>query len=310
MVSTNKYNVFRQGDSTFVVEFTVKFAYVEKFSDVFESIADVVSSFEYMESKDVESRPDDIWMVQLYFEHGCNEEKVTQQIGELASDLGVTIGGVNCYYLDDRDWVTEVQQSFPAITIGRYFIHSSFYGGKKPTNKYRLLINPARAFGTGEHETTKGCLLAISCLSKKRNFHNILDMGCGSGILAIAMAKAWKKPVLASDIDQQAVRTTKENALLNQVDQFVSASLADGYKSKLIIESGPYDLITSNILAKPLKKFAHELSANLTNDGVAILSGLLAHQERMVLAAYRAQGLHLIKRIKFNCWHTLVVGRR
>ncbi|MGH6979877.1 MAG: 50S ribosomal protein L11 methyltransferase, partial [Stellaceae bacterium] len=166
----------------------------------------------------------------------------------------------------------------------------------------------ATAFGTGEHATTRGCLLATDHV--KRPPRRILDMGCGTGILAIAAAKLWHRDVLATDIDPESVRVTRVNAKVNGVANAVRAEISPGYRHREIARRAPFNLVLANILARPLMDMAPDLARVLAPGGMAVLSGLLARQEAAVLAAHRAQGLYLVTRIALEGWHTLVVANR
>lgn len=207
-----------------------------------------------------------------------------------------------------RDWVTENQAGFPPLRAGRFFIHGSHYRGAIPRDAIPILIDAATAFGTGEHATTRGCLLATAHVARRPR--RILDMGCGTGILAIAAAKRWRMPVLACDIDPEAVRVTRINARRNRLARAIHAATAPGYRRRSIAGRAPYDLVFANILARPLIEMAADLARVLAPGGVAVLSGLLARQETAVLAAHRAQGLYLVARIALEGWHTLVVAKR
>jgi ribosomal protein L11 methyltransferase len=215
--------------------------------------------------------------------------------------------------LPPRDWVRENRESFPPRRIGRYFIHGTHHRGGAPAGKIGLLIDAATAFGTGEHATTSGCLIALDRLARRGRRRNVLDMGTGTGILAIAACKTWRltaSAALAVDIDGGAVRVARENACRNGVAGGVRVRWSAGYRGRTVRERRPYDLVFANILARPLALMARDLAIALAADGVAVLSGLLARQERFVLAAHRPHRLQLCHRIVIDGWHTLVVRRR
>jgi ribosomal protein L11 methyltransferase len=212
--------------------------------------------------------------------------------------------------LPARDWIAENQASFPPLTAGRYLIHGRHFRPALPGGRIGLCIDAATAFGTGDHATTRGCLLALDDLAKRRRRHRTLDMGTGTGILAIAAAKTWPGRAWARDVDPEAVRVAAENAAGNGVGARVAVRRADGYGDRELRRGGPFDLIFANILARPLVRMAPQLARALVPGGIAVLSGLLARQESAVLAAHRLQGLALIGRIAIDGWHTLVLRRR
>ncbi|MFV9875880.1 MAG: 50S ribosomal protein L11 methyltransferase [Rickettsiales endosymbiont of Dermacentor nuttalli] len=300
-------NPFNQSKYTWLTEITINFSYIEAFALIFEDITLSISYFELEGNGSFDSKPNDLWILQLYFDTYPSKEIIYDRLAIIATNLKITIPKFSTSLVQDIDWVKHTQESFPPFRIGNFFVHSSSFNEKSPTNVHMLKINAGRAFGTGEHETTSCCLLAISQLAKKYQFYNMLDMGCGSGILAIAQAKTWKQPVHAVDIDIQSVITSKHNIHINKIHKLVRTKQSNGYNSKYIVNNGPYDLIISNILAKPLVKFAPYLVNNLTKGGIVVLSGLLAKQEKMVLNAHRMQGLKLIYRIRKNAWTTLVL---
>ncbi len=212
--------------------------------------------------------------------------------------------------LPDTDWLAESLRSFPPIDAGRFQLRGSHIDEPALPGRITLTVDAGAAFGSGEHASTKGCLLALDGLLKHRRFANILDMGCGSGVLALALAKAQPVKALAVDIDDQAARIAGENAKLNGVGTRVKTAASNGYKSRLVHRHAPYDLIFANILARPLARMAEPLAAHLAPGGVAILAGLLNRQERLVLAAHRAQGLSLVGRIRLDGWSALIIGNR
>jgi ribosomal protein L11 methyltransferase len=210
----------------------------------------------------------------------------------------------------ERDWLAENQASFPPLVAGRYFIHGSHHQGGTPAGRIGLRIDAATAFGTGEHATTRSCLLALDRLARRGRRRRVLDMGTGTGILAIAAAKTWRRPVQARDIDAESVKVTARNAAVNGVAGLVDVRRSDGYRDRFLRRAGRFDLVVANILARPLSLMAKDLARALAPGGVAVLSGLLARHEPAVLAAHRAQGLHLRRRIAIAGWHTLVLASR
>lgn len=232
--------------------------------------------------------------------------------GRLASALaeaGIDAGALIIDRVPDTDWVAESRKHMKPVRVGRFFVYPRHHSGKVAANGVGILIDPGLAFGTGSHETTRGCLLALDALARGRRYRRPLDLGCGSGVQAIAMAKLWHRPVLATDIDPVAARVTGENARVNGVGGIVHAVAADGLGHRAITARSPYDIIVANILAKPLTRLAPQIAAHLARRGRVVLSGLLPYQEPALRSAYRRQGLRLSRRIVLNGWHTLIMKK-
>ena len=281
---------------------------VEAFEQAFGGLAGVISSYEY------EGGP--LWAVEGLFAHPPSRADLIQRIALAAQAAGVAEPALQVAAVPAKDWLSESVASFPPIAAGRFYIHGDHIAGPFPAGKIRLCVNAATAFGSGEHESTRGCLLALDALFRKgRGMVGngaMLDMGCGTGILALAMAKARKvrhRPLLAVDIDPEAVRVTRRNAIANGVGTGVRAVLSEGPGHRAVRHGRPFGLITANILARPLMHMARDLAGALAPGGTLILAGLLETQEAMVLSAYRMQGLVLQRRLRLNRWSTLVLGR-
>ena len=209
--------------------------------------------------------------------------------------------------LADADWLAMSLSGLPPVRAGRFFIYGAHDQGVVPKNTVNLKIDAGAAFGTGHHGTTVGCLLAFDELLKRERFERVLDVGCGTGVLAIAAAKTGSKVSLGTDIDAPSVRIANENAKLNRADaRFVHAS---GLNDRKVRGQGPYDLVFANILAPPLVSLSQDIKQALKLGGVAILSGLLRTQERRVTAAYLSRGFVLERRIHRDAWSALVLRR-
>ncbi len=207
------------------------------------------------------------------------------------------------------DWLARNQASFPPLALGRFYIYGSHHRGAVPTGRIGLLIDAATAFGTGEHATTRGCLLAMDRIARSSRTPRVLDMGTGTGVLAIAAAKTWHRRVVARDIDPESVRVTAHNAQRNGVTSLIAVGRSTGYRDRLVAQAAPYDLVLANILARPLSLMAKDLGRVLAPHGIAVLSGLLPWQEQMVLAAHRRRGLRLCQRFVIDGWSTLLLAR-
>jgi len=209
--------------------------------------------------------------------------------------------------LADADWLAMSLSGLPPVRAGRFFVYGAHDRGQVPPNAVALRIEAGAAFGTGHHGTTVGCLQAWNDLLKARRFGKVLDVGAGTGVLAIAAARTGARLARGTDIDAPSVRIARENAELNGARaEFVHAS---GLGHQRVRSAAPYDLVFANILAPPLVALAQDVRGALRPGGVAILSGLLRTQERRVLAAYRSRGFRLLRRIHRDAWATLVLER-
>ncbi|MFM1960250.1 MAG: hypothetical protein RL588_1767 [Pseudomonadota bacterium] len=209
--------------------------------------------------------------------------------------------------LADADWLAMSLSGLPPVRAGRFFVYGAHDRGQVPPNAVALRIEAGAAFGTGHHGTTVGCLQAWNDLIKARRFAKVLDVGAGTGVLAIAAARTGARLARGTDIDAPSVRIARENAELNGARaEFVHAS---GLGHQRVRSAAPYDLVFANILAPPLVALAQDIRGALRPGGVAILSGLLRTQERRVLAAYRSRGFRLLRRIHRDAWATLVLER-
>jgi ribosomal protein L11 methyltransferase len=206
------------------------------------------------------------------------------------------------------DWLSHTAKNFPPQRIGRFWIHGSHVTEPAPPGSVPIQIDAGQAFGSGEHDSTRGCLLAIDMLARRRRPRRVLDLGCGAGILAIAAAKTFHARVIAADNDPVAVDVARENAARNGVAVRVRCRLSDGYGA--LRRAGPFDLILANILADPLCAMAHDTARNLAPRGTVVLSGLLDRQAERVTAAHRRFGLRLRQTIGEGPWVTLVMEAR
>jgi ribosomal protein L11 methyltransferase len=209
--------------------------------------------------------------------------------------------------LADADWLAMALSGLPPVRAGRFFVYGMHDRGRLPASTVNLRIEAGAAFGTGHHGTTVGCLMAYDKLLKARNFAKVLDVGAGTGLLAIAAARTGSKIAVGTDIDRPSVRISRENAKVNRANaRFVHAS---GLSNRLVADNAPYDLVFANILARPLISLAQDIKNALVPGGTVILSGLLRTQERMVKAAYLSRGFKVVNRIHRDAWAALVLQR-
>jgi len=209
--------------------------------------------------------------------------------------------------LADADWLAMALSGLPPVRAGRFFIYGAHDRGLAPPSTVNLRIEAGAAFGTGHHGTTVGCLIAYDRLLKRKTFRKVLDVGCGTGVLAIAASKTGAAVAVGTDIDRVSVRIANENAKLNRSEaRFVHAW---GLNDTKVRAKAPYDLVFANILAPPLVFLSQDIKMALKPGGLAILSGLLRTQERRVLAAYTSKGFRLVRRLHRDAWATLVVQR-
>ena len=248
----------------------------------------------------------DEWRLEAYSPTRLLTPELSAKLVLAAAATGGEVIEIREEELLDRDWLAENQLTFPPLRIGRFFVHGSHYHGGVPVGAIGILLDAATAFGTGEHPSTRGCLIALEALAGREAINRPLDIGTGTGILAIAAAKLLRRRVTASDIDPGSVAVARHNAARNQVAKLARIARAPGYRGLAPQQSG-YDLILANILARPLAVMAANLARHLSPGGHAILSGLLRRQEPIVLAPHRSLGLVLERRIVIEGWSTLVL---
>lgn len=245
------------------------------------------------------------WEVGLYF---------TEAPDELALAVMAVAFGAEPFVvseLPEVDWVAHVRRELTPVEAGRFFVYGSHDADKVPEGAEGLLIEAAMAFGTGHHATTKGCLLAFDRLiAQGANPERIVDVGCGTAVLAMAAARVLPVVVLAGDIDPVAVDVARANVIANGLDGRVECVEAVGFDHPLIENALPFDLVFANILKQPLIDLVPDMARHIAPGGKAILSGILTTQADEVIAAYQAGGLALDRRDDYGEWSTLVVTRK
>ncbi len=248
--------------------------------------------------------------IEAFYDHEPGLTTLHSSLSILAIMKGAKPPKIFIQKLDNQNWLKKVAADFPPIRIARWTVHGAAHRRAVPQRRFALQIDATNAFGTGEHPTTRGCLEMLDWLLKRVEPPlRMLDMGCGSGILAMAYAQVCRGRATAVDLDTDSIQIAKNNVRLNGLQNHVSVGRSYGYSSLLVQRNAPYDIIMANIFARPLSEMAKDLKDNLRPGGLAILSGLLNQQANMVLAAHRLKGLYLVKHLKLNGWSVLALKR-
>jgi ribosomal protein L11 methyltransferase len=251
--------------------------------------------------------PDGRWSLAVHFSEAPDQAVVRALIAAAADGAG--IDGPAFETLLPTDWVRKGLEGLTPVEAGRFVVHGAHARERIRANQIAIEIEAALAFGTGHHGTTRGCLLALDRIIKARHPRRILDVGTGTGVLAIAAARALHGPVLASDIDARAVTTARANARHNRAGRYIQILHRGGLGARCFRHRGPFDLVLANILLEPLQRLATPMARLVARNGHVVLSGLLLSQASPALASYRARGLVLVRRIRLEGWITLVLAR-
>ena len=249
----------------------------------------------------------DIWEASIYL-YADQEEDVRPRFEALLAEAYPGLA-IDKEIIPDVDWIARSLDGLKPVRAGRFVVHGSHDRDKIRASEIAIEIDAGQAFGTGHHGTTAGCLETIETVMRSRRVRNALDLGTGSGVLAIAVRKLRNIPVLATDIDPIAVRVARENVERNGIASGISLQTAPGFHSTAFSRHGPFDLIIANILARPLIRMAPQLAAHLAPGGSVILSGILAAQRWKVIAAYNGAKLRHVRTIWRNGWVTIHLDR-
>jgi ribosomal protein L11 methyltransferase len=280
-------------------------AAVPELLDRLDEICPTVSAFE-LDGDGGDPAPN--WQIDLTFAEPPDAEALRARLTELCAGLGFT-PSVTVEPIPETDWLLATARQNPPVRAGRFVVHGSHARDGLPGDAIPIEVDAGLAFGSGEHATTQGCLMAMGGLARRPR--RILDLGCGSAVLAIAAAKLWPTArILAADNDPVAVRVAAANVRINRVASRVRTLVSEGYAAPAIGRAAPFDLILANILSDPLIELAPSLARHLAPGGHAVLSGLLDRQAEAVTAAHTRQGLRLAHRRDIGPWTTLVLRGR
>ena len=252
-------------------------------------------------------RPDGRWDVTVHFAEPPDQPLLRELVTRAAgADIAA---GIVFDTVEARDWVKASLEDLIPVPAGRFIVHGQHDRERIAPNKTGIEIEAALAFGTGHHGTTRGCLLLLDHVLKSWRPRRVLDLGTGTGVLAIAAAKALHEKVLASDIDPPSVQVARDNARLNVAGHLVQAIRATGFAAPHFSDAAPFDLVLANILANPLRQLAAPMARHLAPGALVILSGLLTPQAPAVIAAYRARGLVPLRHLRIEGWSSLLLQR-
>ncbi|RVT98560.1 50S ribosomal protein L11 methyltransferase [Rhodovarius crocodyli] len=253
--------------------------------------------------------PGETWRLEAVREKGADPAELATALTIAALVSGHTAEPERAH-VEAEGWLARTVEAFPEQEIGgRFLIRPTHMPNRRDYHRTVLRLDAGLAFGSGEHNSTRGCLMAFERVAARKP-RRIADIGSGSGILAMAAATTLKRKVLATDIEPWSVRIAGDNAVMNGLRNLLRARLADGWRHRRVAAEGPYDLIFANILARPLCAMAKDLGGALAPGGTAILAGLLGTQARWVMSAHRHAGLVLERRLDVGPWTTLVLRKR
>jgi ribosomal protein L11 methyltransferase len=274
-----------------------------------EALSGVAGSVSRFEENPQWPEPSNAWRIEAICDFPPDRAGIEALLAATAEAMGAPTPRFEIKALDDVDWLALNRRQFPPVSAGRFFVHGSHFDGEPPEGKVAICLDAGPAFGSGTHGSTQGALMAIERLAGLRPWRRVLDLGCGSGILSLALAAVTDAEILASDMEAAARDNVSANAAANGVGSRITAVQEHGVGAR-VREYAPYDLVAANILAEPLISMVGDIAEVTTAEGAVILSGLIAAQEGDVLAAYRSAGFHHLMTLALGPWSTLVVTRR
>jgi ribosomal protein L11 methyltransferase len=248
------------------------------------------------------------WRIEAYYGEPMDGAELARCVADIT---GLDVPAFTTEAIPDLNWVTISQSALPPVVAGRFTVHGSHDRAKVAQGPNAILIDAGEAFGTAHHATTHGCLLALDRITRVKKFRDCLDLGCGSGVLAIALARAMPRArIAATDIDAQSVIVARSNMRANRAGHRIAALVASGLDHPRLRRPARFDLVVANILAEPLIRLAPAVSRALRRGGTLVVSGILVPQAPEVIAAYRAQGVALATHYREAGWSTLTLTRR
>ena len=279
----------------------------EALEPALEDLTDAVVAETIEATHPIREAPADLLRVTLFGDASAADDPRPDQLRTLLSAASGAPDETSVEPVGLTDWKAQSLASFPPVSVGRLTIVGA--GQTPPRQRFDIRVEAGPAFGSGRHETTQGCLLALSWLVCRKRVRRALDVGTGSGILAVAAARLWPARVLALDSDPVAVVTARETVRQNGLSRRVTVVRGEGFSAGTVGRLGRADLIIANIRAKPIAAMAPAFAQHLRPGGTAVLSGLLAAEERLVLAAFRAARFRLRRRMRLGAWVTLILTR-
>lgn len=271
---------------------------------------DALTVFEEPGEPDADDSPTvRAWRIEAYFSDARTPAEIE---ADLTTLLGEPAPAFKSEDIPDLNWVELSQTALPPVSAGRFTVHGAHDQERVPQGPGAILIEAGEAFGTAHHATTYGCLIALDQLARTHSFQRVLDLGCGSGVLAIAAARAWPKArILGVDNDARSVEVAEENARLNKTNEGIAFVYGEGVKAPPVRQAAPFDLVLANILAAPLIELAPDINqATDAPGGIVVLSGILTREAPAVQATYQAQGFALLAHRRYDGWSVLTLVKR
>ena len=286
--------------------FVISQEHVDVFMTAFEDSVDSVSAFALGNpgTFDASTR----WQIDLLTSDRPDNSKTGEVIARITSRLSISAPNFTAKELRSRDWVADSEAALGPVNVGRFRVRGRHVPPSPKPEVYDIQVEASRAFGSGHHETTRGCLAAIERVARNKNPRRALDLGTGSGVLAIAIAMRMGIPVVAADVDPVAVAVAKENVRINGSATLIDTAVSDGVRNAASF--GRYDLVVANILAGPLVRLVPAIDRLARPTSTIVLSGIVTRQEAALLAAYRRIGFSLVSRVVTGSWPTIILNRR